>query len=120
MEHLQLQLAFEKEEDIKEARISEEMHNVFPGNTFNSNELQLPFSKEGLLEKSQNISEIQPKNYTRSTFKARMVPFSRAKEALKLVKKDLDNFREEERSQLKQALEELEQELTQFKEFLRS
>jgi hypothetical protein len=30
-----------------------------------------------------------------------MIPFSRVKEALKLVEQDIDNFKEEERSQLK-------------------
>lgn len=116
LELLQLQLPFEKEED-KETIIGEEMHNVFPGNTFSSDDLQLPFSKDVILEKSQNISESQPKIYTRSTFKARMVPFSRAKEALKLVEQDIDNFRDEERSQLKQSLDELEQEITRLIDF---
>lgn len=41
-------------------------------------------------------------------------PFSRAKEALKLVEQGIDNFKEEERLQLKQALEELEQSLLQI------
>ena len=44
-----------------------------------------------------------------------MVPFSRAKEALILVEQDIDNFKEEELSQLKQTLEELEQSLAQLK-----
>jgi ParB/RepB/Spo0J family partition protein len=112
----QLQLAFEKEEGIKESETGEEIHNVFPRNTFSSKELLLPFSKDSMiLEKSQVISESQPKIFNRSTFKARIVPFSRAKEALKLVEQDIDNFREGERSQLKETLEELEQSLAQIK-----
>ena len=44
-----------------------------------------------------------------------MVPFSRAKEALKLVEQDIDSFQDEERIQLKQELEELEQSLAQLR-----
>ena len=43
------------------------------------------------------------------------MPFNRAKEAVKLVGKDFENFKDEELSMLKQALEELEQSLTQFR-----
>jgi ParB/RepB/Spo0J family partition protein len=110
----QLQLPFEKEEEA-EIKIGEEMHNVFRGDTFSSNEL--PFSNEVVLEQPENITKTQPQIFTRTrnSFKARIVPFSRATEALKLVEQDIDNFKEEERKQLMQALEELDHSLTQFR-----
>ncbi len=60
---------------------------------------------------TSRISQISPN----PAFKARIVPFSRAKEALKLVEQDISKFKEEERFQLKQVLEELEQFLAQIK-----
>lgn len=91
------------------------MHNVFPGNTFSSNEL--PFSKEVISEQPGDITTTQSQIFprTRNSFKARIVPFSRAKEALKLVEQDIGNFKVEERKQFMKALEELEQSLTQFR-----
>lgn len=47
----------------------------------------------------------------RNAFKARIVPFSRAKEALILVEQDIESLKEDERIQLKQELEELEKSL---------
>ncbi len=114
----QLQLTFNREEleGKEENGVGEEMHNVFPGNTFSSNEL--PFSKEVAVERIEGENKSSPKFTSKTSFRAKIVPFSRAKEALKLVEQDIDNFREEERVQLNQALEELGQAITRLKGFL--
>jgi predicted flavoprotein YhiN len=94
--------------------VGEEMHNVFPGNTF-IEEPELPFSKEIMNEVAEEHPKVQAQKFLRNTFRARIVPFNRSKEALKLVEQDISTFKEEERSQLKQALEEFEQSLAQIK-----
>jgi ParB/RepB/Spo0J family partition protein len=96
--------------------VGEELHNVFPGNNYNSEQV-LPFSEKFIPEQLELIpvSQALVSPRTRNAFKTRMVPISRAKEALKLVEQDINNFREEERTQLKETLEELEQFLAQIK-----
>lgn len=112
LDQLQLQLPFEKEEG-GEIEAGEEKHNVFPGNTFSSNEL--PFTRE-VVEETQEIESIKilPMVFSQS-FKAKIVPFNRVKDALKSLEKDFGTFKEEERLQLKEVLEELEQTLVQLR-----
>jgi ParB/RepB/Spo0J family partition protein len=115
LQHLHLQLPFEKVKD-KETVIGEEIHNVFSRNSYFPEQV-LPFNEEikpeqlELITSSQTI--ISPR--TRNVFRSRIVPFSRLKEALKLVEQEIHSFKEEERSQLKKTLEELEQSLAQLK-----
>lgn len=94
----------------------DEMHNVFPGNSITSEQV-LPFSKEDEPEQLELITVLPTPVTLRvsNTFKSRMVPFSRAKEALKLVGQDIDNFKDEERKELKQTLDELEQSLEKIR-----
>ena len=69
-----------------------------------------PINKEeiagGLINSSQKSS--------RPSFKAKIVPFNRANNALKLLEQDFVNWEEEEHFQLKQVLEDLEQRLAQL------
>ena len=97
----------------KEIGIGEEMHNVFPGNTFSSNDL--PFLEDEKEEKVEVVSNRVTQMSLSPSFKAKIVPFNRARDALKSVEKDFLTLEAAERLQLKQVLEDLEQTLTQLK-----
>ena len=96
-----------------EIEVGEGKHNVFPGNTFSSKDL--PSSKEvgveGIEESTSKVSQWSVSH----SFRAKIVPFSRATDALKSLEQDFVNWKEDERIQLKQVLEDLEQSLTQLK-----
>src|SRR4051794_3764665 len=100
----------------KAATVGEEMHNVFPGNKYVLEQV-LPFPEENEPEQMKLLLNsptlVSPR--TSNAFKIIMVLIGRAKEALKLVEQDIDSFQEEERKQLMQAVEELNQSLTQFR-----
>ena len=90
-----------------------EMHNVFPGNTFSSNELA---HINVIVEENEGFEAVKlPKMSLRASFRAKIVPFSRARDALKSLAQDFEKFEEEERVQLKVVLEELEQTLVQLR-----
>jgi ParB/RepB/Spo0J family partition protein len=109
----QLRLPFENN-PAADLATCEEKYNVFPENTIYSSDQQLPFSYEDTLERSEiQTRTVQP--IIDTSFKARMVPFNRAKEALKRMEQDFDNFKEEERSLIKETLVELESELAQVR-----
>lgn len=108
----QLMLPFEKTEP-GEIEGGEEMHNVFPGNTFSTDELQP--SQEAFYSKPK-LSSPGPSQFSSNTsFKAKIVPFNRARDALKAIEQEFTNLEEEERLQLKQVLEDLGQTLAQLR-----
>jgi len=111
-EQLQMHLPFEKEAS-NESEIGEEMHNVFPGNTFSLNDLA--HTNENVGEKEGTEAVKSPRMSLRASFRAKIVPFSRARDALKSLAQDFEKFEEEERVQLKVVLEELEQTLVQLR-----
>ena len=78
---------------------------------------ELQFPKEVVFEKKAVNSIFQPHTSTSVTnaYKTGIVPFIRATEVLRLMEQDIDNFKEEERPQLKQTLQELERSLAQIR-----
>lgn len=94
----------------------EEMHNVLPGNSITSEQF-VAITEEGKPEQLELLTDVPALDFprTRTAFKARMVPINCAKEALKLVNQDFNSFEEDERKQLKDALDQLQQSLDQIR-----